>query len=310
MPEPVIIECAINGETKKDRNPHVPRTSAEIAAEALSCLAAGASIIHTHIHDVRMVGQPAVDSYIESWLPIVVERPDAILYSTIAIAPTPAEKFGHYVGLAQSGLMRMAAWDTGSVNIGSMDADGMPCEPSFVYSNGYDDIAVCADIMSEHGLGPSISIFEPGFLRTVLSYYEARRLPGGSFIKFYFGGDYNLITNQRSLVTFGMPPKLWALETYLKMLEGYDLPWGVAVLGGDVIETGLAQAAMERGGHVRVGLEDYGGPHTPQNVEMIAAVSAIANRLGRRVATTAETTAILDLPRKQSQLPAGVALND
>ena len=39
------------------------------------------------------------------------------------------------------------------------------------------------------------------------------------------------------------------------MLAGTDFPWLVAVLGGDVVACGLAEVAIRRGGHVRVGLE-------------------------------------------------------
>ena len=40
---PVIIEAAINGQTSKDTNPHVPKEPEEIAADALACFAAGAA---------------------------------------------------------------------------------------------------------------------------------------------------------------------------------------------------------------------------------------------------------------------------
>ena len=43
---PVIIEAAVNGTTTRERNANVPRTPPEIAADALACLAAGATIIH------------------------------------------------------------------------------------------------------------------------------------------------------------------------------------------------------------------------------------------------------------------------
>ena len=35
--QPAIIEAAINGATTKDRNPNVPRSAEEIAADALAC---------------------------------------------------------------------------------------------------------------------------------------------------------------------------------------------------------------------------------------------------------------------------------
>jgi 3-keto-5-aminohexanoate cleavage enzyme len=49
---PVIIEAAINGATKKDKNPNVPITPEEIASDALACIDAGASNIHAHCDPV------------------------------------------------------------------------------------------------------------------------------------------------------------------------------------------------------------------------------------------------------------------
>ena len=59
------------------------------------------------------------------------------------------------------------------------------------------------------------------------------------------------------------------------MLEGTDLPWMVGVLGGNVTAT-LAELAIARGGHVRVGFEDYAGPEQPSNAELVADVVRMA----------------------------------
>jgi uncharacterized protein (DUF849 family) len=99
-------------------------------------------------------------------------------------------------------------------------------------------------------------------------------------------------------VGFGLPPTRRSLDAYLAMLEGHDLPWAVAVIGGDVVESGLARLAIERGGHVRVGLEDYAGPRTPANAELVREVVSLAAAVGRPVATTAEAAHLLDLPRQ------------
>ena len=66
-----------------------------------------------------------------------------------------------------------------------------------------------------------------------------------------------------------------------------DLPWAVAVIGGDVIESGLARLALERGGHLRVGLEDYAGPRRPRNAELVREAVALARAVGRPVASCA-----------------------
>ena len=81
------------------------------------------------------------------------------------------------------------------------------------------------------------------------------------------------------------------------MLEGSDLPWSVALLGGDVVQSGLARLALERGGHLRLGLEDYSGPGTPTNEQLIRAAVELARKVGRPIATPAQAAEIMRLPR-------------
>jgi len=69
----------------------------------------------------------------------------------------------------------------------------------------------------------------------------------------------------------------------------------VGVLGGDVLST-LAEPAIRRGGHVRVGLEDYAGPDTPKNAELVRSVASLAAKHGRTVASDADARAIIGLP--------------
>jgi uncharacterized protein (DUF849 family) len=51
---------------------------------------------------------------------------------------------------------------------------------------------------------------------------------------------------------------------------------------------------LERGGHLRVGLEDW--DDGPANVAQVEAAAALAADAGRPVASIAETAATLDLP--------------
>ena len=81
------------------------------------------------------------------------------------------------------------------------------------------------------------------------------------------------------------------------MMEGSALPWAASVIGGCVARTGLARLAIERGGHVRVGLEDYGGEDKPSNAALVAEVAEIAKACGRPIATSAQAAEILKLPR-------------
>lgn len=296
MTTPLIIEAGLNGGTTKDRNPKVPTSPHEIALEAVAALDAGAAIIHTHIEGVHITGDAAVARYLEAYDPILRQRPEAILWGTVAMGSDLEARFGHYRGLADAGV-RMGAFDPGSVNIGTQGNDGLP-DWSFVYSTSFEEIAWLMELHRDHHLGPAFGIYEPGWLRIVLAYQKAGKLPAGAFIKLYFGGQYNYIDGKRTEISFGLPPTLKALDAYLELLEGSSLPWAVAAIGDCVLETGLARAAIERGGHVRVGLEDYGGERSPSNLDLIREVVGLAREVGRPLASSAEAAIILGLPER------------
>ena len=297
MATPVIIEVAVNGIASKDRSPHVPCSPGEIARDALACLAAGAAIVHNHNADFTVDAERAAELYLAAWRPVLQARPDAILYPTIGFGATMEEKYRHHDILARAEVLRMGLLDPGSVNFGATDADGIPGAPDFVYANSFTDIRHEVDVCVRHRLGPSISIFEPGFLRCALAYHRAGRLPAGALVKLYFGGDFDYLGGPRRGVGFGLPPTRLSLEAYLAMMEGSTLPWAVAVLGGDVVESGLARHALERGGHLRVGLEDHAGPRTPTNEELVREAVQLAREVGRPVATPEEAARLLGLPR-------------
>ena len=102
-------------------------------------------------------------------------------------------------------------------------------------------------------------------------------------VKFYFGGEWGMWARGRG-VTFGLPPTGNALLAYLDMLEGTGLPWSVSVWGGDLMATPVARLALERGGHLHVGLEEHYDPErSPTNVELVEqAVALAARRSGAR----------------------------
>lgn len=291
---PLIIECAINGETQPDRNPNAPRKPEEIITDVFLCLDAGATVIHAHTDDIRKTGRQAADAYLAAWQTIIAERPDTLWYPTLGVGSDMAESISHIDILAEEIDLRLGLCDPGSTNLGSPDDEGLPV--GAVYSNSYDDVRVCFAQAERHALGPSLAIYEPGWLRTVLAFHRAGRLPRGAMVKLYFGADYGLFAT-RPGVSFGLAPTENALAAYLDLLEGCDLPWSVSAWGGDLFETPVARQALERGGHLHVGLEEHFHPeHKPTNQEIVEQATALAAEVGRPIASTAETEAILDLP--------------
>jgi 3-keto-5-aminohexanoate cleavage enzyme len=262
----------------------VPRSPAEIAADALRCLEAGAAIVHNHNAEMAVDGARAAELYLEAWNPVLRVRPDALLYPTVGFGGTIEERYAHVPVLADAGVLRVGLVDPGSVNLGDV-----------VYVNSAADIEHEVALCARHRLAPSVSIFEPGFLRAALAFQRAGRLPPGTLVKLYFGGDHDYFG--RAGTTFGLPPTRTALEAYLELLDGSALPWSVAVVGGDVVASGLARLALERGGHVRVGLEDYAGARTPTNEELVREVAGLVREVGRTVASAEEAAAMLGVPR-------------
>ncbi|HET6812062.1 MAG TPA: 3-keto-5-aminohexanoate cleavage protein [Acidimicrobiales bacterium] len=289
---PVIIEAAINGGTTRERNPNVPRQPEEIAADTLACVEAGAAIVHNHIDRFGISVEEAAERYLEGWRPVLEARPDALVYPTVHFGPPLS--YEHLVPLAASGLLRVGLTDPGSVNLGGVDDNGVPTG-AFVYANSFDAVGRAFEICREQRLGPSIAVYEPGFLRATLAWWRAGLLPAGAMVKLYLSTDHGLLG-----APFGLPPTVAALDAYLEMLSGCDIPWAVSVVGGDVASTEVAAVALERGGHLHLGLEFYGGPRTPTNAELVAEAVALCEKVGRPVATPDQAAEILRLPRTRA----------
>jgi 3-keto-5-aminohexanoate cleavage enzyme len=285
----VIIEAAINGATPKTVNPNVPMTEDEIVTDALACFEAGAAIVHQHIANYNLSGDEAAEVYLGIWRRVLAERPDALWYPTINLGPQ-AQWYDHIAPLAQSGLLRMGVSDPGSVNMG-VPVAGLPAG-AFVYTNTFDDVAHQLQLCRTHRLGPSLAIYEPGFLRTVLAYRHSGQLPAGSFLKLYFSSARGL-----SGTAFGLPPSRTALAAYVELLAGTGLPWAASAVGDDLVRSDLCRAALDAGGHLHVGLEFYAGYRTPTNVELVTEAVEAAAAAGREVATSTGAAALLGLPR-------------
>jgi 3-keto-5-aminohexanoate cleavage enzyme len=291
MTSPVILEVALNGVTSRHRNPNVPATGEEHAKDALACVDLGATIIHTHAPNLVVGAEEAAEQYATAFRPVVEQHPGIICYPTVGFGDTVEDRYRHVEILDDMGLIRQGACDTGSVNLGGTGRDGLPPPSEFVYSNSFAKIGYEMQVCTARGLGPSIAIFEPGFLQVVLAYARAGALPPGTFVKFYFAGGGYLGGGDP---LWGSPPIIEALDLFLAMLGDAPVEWAVAVLGGSLLDTPIARAALERGGHLRVGIEDW--DTGPSNAEQTAAAAALCDEVGRPMATIRETEQLLKFP--------------
>lgn len=299
---PVILEVAINGMTSKQKNPNAPRTPAEIERESLRAFSLGASIVHAHNGDIALTGQAAADDYLAAWRPILRTVPDALWYPTLTSGDGMAAKLDHIERIAREVPVPICAFDPGSTNIGAPGPGGLPV--GGVYAVSYEDVRVAFAFCERLQLGPALGIYEPNALRTTLAWHRAGRLPAGSMVKLYFGGEYGLIATEPG-VSFGLMPSEAGLLAYLDMLEGTGLPWSVSVWGGDLMRTPIARLALERGGHLHIGVEEfYSADRSPSNEDLIREAKALCEKVGRPLAAFDETRRMLGLPSAERQAEA------
>ena len=289
---PLIIEASLNGSTPKSTNPSVPYSDDEIVEQATACMEAGAALIHNHTQETIIGGSGELDAelYAGAWRKLLKIRPDAILTPTMPVGQegVPVEtRYAHVEKMAAEGLISQGLCDPGSFNFAFLDEEGLFTSSSYVYKNDMHDSRYYVETCRRLNIGLSISIFEPGFVKFIMAYVRAGKLPPGSLMKFYFGAEF---------MPFGLPPTAKALAAYLEMIEGSNLPWLVSSFGDDCVGCGIAEEAIKRGGHVQVGLEPYVGDRTPSNVELVEEVVELAKKYDRPIATPAQAAQILNLP--------------
>ena len=288
---PVLIEAAITplrfGEAVQSMDATID--------EARACLAAGAAIIHHH-HDFSAPRTEGVRQMVGIQSGILEAFPDALMYSDYLRGEKLWDKNAHLQPLSEAGVLRMVPLDPSIVQVGKLDAEGLPSD-SYVAGLTYAEADEIVRFARRADVPISVSIYEPGNLRWARAYALAGRFPAGSMIKLFFGGPYTIGLDKVPGVSFGMHPTKAALDVYLSMMEGMDMPWIVGCLAGVVLDTPLARYALERGGHLRVGIEDAAGASDMTNVECVAAARALAAEVGRPLVIGKDAKQLLQGPR-------------
>jgi uncharacterized protein (DUF849 family) len=281
----VWLEVALNGPWARALQPLIPITVGELVADGIACARAGAAIVHVHAYDER-TGRQRDDA--ETYRRIIEgirEQEDVIVYPTLPVmggpdaprAMTAPERFKAVEQLAMQGLLEWTVADPGSVNFAHYDRL-VANQEGFIYLNPEGHVRYGLELAARYGFHPSYAIYEPGFLRLGAALARVYANAPAAIYRFMFSDGF----------AFGFAPKEYGLDAYLKLLddEAPGAPWMVAGLAVDIRP--LIPAAVARGGHVRVGLEDapLGTDITnPRWVEQ--AVAAIENA-GGQVATPTE----------------------
>jgi 3-keto-5-aminohexanoate cleavage enzyme len=273
MGEPVIVAAAVVGaEVRREQNPAVPYTPAEIAAAAVSAGRAGAAVVHLHARwpDGRASQEAAhfreiVDRIRSAGSEVVIQ-----CSTGGAVGMSIEERLGSLVPGAEMGTLNM-----GTMNFG----DG-------VFVNARPDIVVVAERLRSRRLVPECEVYDAGMLDTLAWLLARGHLAQPYHVQFVLGVPGGMSGSERNLrfLVEGLPEAVH---------------WSVAGIGR--FQLPMAEVALRLGGHVRVGLEDNlfisKGVLAAGNDQLVEAALGLAEKAGRRPATPAEARVLLGIGR-------------
>jgi 3-keto-5-aminohexanoate cleavage enzyme len=275
----------LNGPWGRERQPTIPVSVDDIVADGIATAKAGAAIVHLHAYDDSTGRQRDDWQTYARIIEGIRAQCDAIVYPTIPIAgsgfagglTSARERYSHLEELAKRGLVEWAVVDPGSANIARLDALARK-ELGFVYQNPDAHIIEGLRICAEYDVRPSYAIYEPGFTRAGAALASAHRALPAPVYRFMFSEQF----------AFGFPPKPVFLDAHLALLSEVapGAPWMVAGLGVDIKP--LIAPAIERGGHIRVGLEDRPLGLRESNVALVEEAVRQVREAGGEPATAGE----------------------
>ncbi|MEW5849200.1 MAG: 3-keto-5-aminohexanoate cleavage protein [Myxococcota bacterium] len=271
--DPLVITAALVGaETTRAQNPHLPITPEEIAADAIRCWQAGASMVHLHMRNPD--GSPSQSPELfKQTVRLIREKCDLLCQVSTggAVGMSVDERCGSLECDPD-----MATLSTGTVNFGDD-----------VFVNSWPLMKDIATRLRTRGITPEVEAFDAGHVENALRLAKEGLLDLPAHVD----------------LVLGVPGGLSAGERQLEFMVG-SLPqgctWTVAGVGRHQLP--MAFYAVERGGNARVGLEDNiwlrKGVLAEGSAPLVAEVVAHAKKVGRPVATPAQAREILRIKRK------------
>jgi len=273
-PEALLITVAPTGaETTKADCPQLPTTLAELVRAAQESEEAGAAMVHVHIRDDDH--RPSLD-------------PQRLKDTVAALR----EGTGLVVQLSTGGSVH----DPLEARLKVLDAAPDSCSLTMgttnfgddVFSNPWPFICDLYQLSQEREVVPEFELFDLGHV-AALTRLIARYGPpygGKVHVDFVMG------------VPGGMPGTADALVAGVAALPPEVTSWSATGIGRTTLAVGLA--ALSKGGHLRVGMEDVltlsRGVPVESNAQLVERAVAMGTLAQRRPMTPAEARELLGLP--------------
>ena len=292
MPNKVIIEVRINEYAMRDQNPNVPYSPEEISTQALECWREGASIIHYHARDPK-TGAPATDAKLYAdTVRRIKEKSDVITMPTLGAwwLPSVEARIAHIVEMAKDPMTKpdFGPIDMATSNVDTYDPQANRFKTNeTVYMNTTKTWQYFAETMKSVGVKPIQALWNVPSIRATQAFIDMGIFTEPVYCELVLTEDWLLS---------GHPGTVKGMQAFLDFLPlKQNWQWSVLCVGGNLFP--LVAAAIERGGHVSIGLGDYPYPELerPTNARLVARVAQIAREMGREVATPSEAREMLGL---------------
>jgi uncharacterized protein (DUF849 family) len=273
-----IITAAVTGAwPKKENNPNVPMTPAEICEDVYECWKAGAAIAHLHMRDENGDGTMDHNLFRETVELIHEKHPDCdiILNLTTSgdIHATDETRMEHVKELKPE----MASYDCGSMNW--LNSGLFLNSPKFLEELGA--------LFQETGTKPEIEAFDPGMIGNAAYYLKKGVLKAPLHFQFCMGCANGITGSTKNLV--------FMKETMDQLCPGST--WSCFGVGHSAME--IMYAAIALGGNIRVGMEDnvmYAkGQLAESNKQFVERAARVIREFGCEPATPDEARQILGL---------------
>ena len=275
-----IITVALTGAwPKKENNPNVPMTPAEISEDIYACWQAGAAVAHMHMRDDNGNGTMDVNKFRETVELLRKNHPecDIILNMTTSGDLNATEE------TRQIHLKELRP-EMGSYNCGSMN-----WMHSGLFVNPPAFLEKLGGIMQENNIKPEIEAFDPGMIANAQYYLKKGVLKAPLHFQFCMGCANGIPGTMKNLV--------FMKETMESLCPGST--WSCFGVGHSALT--MLYGAVALGGHIRVGMEDnvmYSkGVLAESNVQFVERARRVIEEFGKKVATPDEAREILGLVR-------------
>jgi uncharacterized protein (DUF849 family) len=255
----LLITVAPTGaETSKQDCPQLPTTLEELVETARRCEAAGAAMIHVHIRDDDH--RPTLD------VKRLTETVDALHEATDLVVQLSTGGSVHDP-LEDRLKVLDAAPDSCSLTMGTTNFG------DDVFLNPWPFITDLYQLTQEREVVPEFELFDLGHVASLRRLLDQHALPYGGRV------HVDLVMG----VPGAMPGTADSLIAAVNALPGEVKSWSATGIGRSTVPVALA--ALSKGGHLRVGMEDVltlanGVPveHNVQLVERAVSLGSMAQR--------------------------------